>query len=71
MNEKLALITTTTLTLLFVRFSLKLRESGVTNKITPEVLSELLNILEQSMDETEQQIHEIYEQREKGENKDA
>lgn len=71
MNEKLALITTTTLTLLFVRFSLKLRESGVANKITPEVLSELLNILEQSMDETEQQIHEIYESREEGDKKDA
>ena len=71
MDEKYALITTTTLTLLDVRFELKLRESGVTNKIKPEVLSEILNILDQSIDETEQQIHELYESREKGDRKDA
>lgn len=71
MDEKYALITTTTLTLLDVRFELKLRESGVTSKIKPEVLSEILNILEQSIDETEQQIHELYENREKGDRKDA
>ena len=39
--------------------------------ITDEALKEILNIIEQSIDETEQQIHEVYEQREKGDKKDA
>ena len=71
MDENYKIIITTTLTILDVRFELKLKESGVVNKIKPEVLSEILNILDQSMNETEQQMHEFYEQREKGENKDA
>ena len=71
MKENYNLIITTTLTLLAVRFGLKLKESGVANKIKPEVLSEILNILDQSMDETEQAIHESFEKIEKGDRKDA
>ena len=71
MDEKYALITTTTLTLLAVRFRLNLNKPGVLNNITGEALIEILNILEQSMYETEQQIHELYEKREKGDRKDA
>ena len=71
MNENYKLIITTTLTVLDVRFELKLKESGVVNKIKPEVLSEILNILDQSMNETEQQMHELYESREEGDKKDA
>ena len=61
MDEKYALITTTTLALLAVRFRLNLNKPGVLNNITGEALIEILNILEQSMYETEQQIHELYE----------
>ena len=71
MNKNYNVIITTTLTLLDVRFELKLRESGVVNKIKSELLSEILNILDQSIDETEQQIHELYESREEGDRKDA
>lgn len=70
MDEKYAFITTT-LTLLAVRFGLNLNKPGVLNNITGESLIEILNILEQSMYETEQQIHELYESREKGDKKDA
>lgn len=71
MDEKYALITTTTLTLLAVRFRLNLNKPGVLNNITGESLIDILNILEQSMYETEQQIHELYENKEKGDKKDA
>lgn len=71
MDEKYALLTTTTLTLLAVRFRLNLNKPGALDKITGEALIDILNILEQSMYETEQQIHELYESREKGDRKDA
>ena len=71
MKEKYDIIITTTITTLSIRFALSLKETGVANKITPEVLTEILNILDQSMDETEQQMHELYEAREKGDRKDA
>lgn len=71
MDEKYALIITTTITTLGIRFALSLKETGVAKKITPELLTEILNILDQSMDETEQQMHELYESREKGDKKDA
>ena len=71
MKEKYDIIITTTITTLYIRFALSLKETGVANKITPEVLTEILNILDQSMDETEQQMHELYESREEGDRKDA
>ena len=71
MDEKYALLTTTTLALLAVRFRLNLNKPGALDKITGEALIDILNILEQSMYETEQEIHKLYESREEGDKKDA
>ena len=71
MDEKYALITTTTLALLAVRFRLNLNKPCALDRITGEELIEILNILEQSMYETEQEIHKLYESRKEGDRKDA
>ena len=71
MDEKYSLITTTTLTLLAVRFRKNLIKPGVLNNITGEALIEILKIFDQSMDEIEQEMHELYESREEGDKKDA
>ena len=39
--------------------------------ITDEALKEILNIFEQSMNEIEQEMHELYESKEEGDRKDA
>ena len=70
MDEKYSLITTT-LTLLAVRFRKNLIKPGVLNNITGEALIEILKIFDQSMDEIEQEMHELYESREEGDKKDA
>ena len=71
MNKKYALITTTTLTLLAVRFRRNLIKSDSANKMKGEALYEILKIFDQSMDEIEKEMHELYEAREKGDRKDA
>ena len=71
MNKNYDIIVAQTLTLLAFRFRKKLIKSGIEYKTTGEALCEILKILDKSMDEIEQEMHENFEIREKGDKKDA
>ena len=67
MNKNYDIIVAQTLTLLAFRFRKNLIKSDNVNKMKGEALYEILKIFDQSMDEIEQEMHELYEAREKGE----
>ena len=75
MDEKLEKLTSAydeivsmVLSILTFKFQVNLSKAGIYEKVPIDGLLEILNILDKSMDETEQQIHKVYYgQIEKGE----